>query len=292
MNHHRGHHASFGRGCPYSYRAPWWNGRGAHGGFRPHWASNNFGCGGNTAASASAENNNSTSNSNSNSCPSSKCGGSSQSRLLARFVADVSISDGTFMEPEQNFVKIWKMRNEGITAWEEGTRLAFVGGDKLSAIEFVSVPAVNAGDEIDISVDMVSPSRAGRYIGYWRLSSPDGTRFGQRVWVDVVVSPSASTSPSAPAVASPSPLPTSVVQSNSVTAVVPAKDVMEVETQPKVAPAVVATPPAPAEEEPVSTEVQQLMDMGFTNKALNRQLLEANRNDIFKVVQILLNNLN
>jgi len=139
---------------------------------------------------------------------------------------------------------------------------------------------------------MVSPSRAGRYIGYWRLSSPDGTRFGQRVWVDVVVSPSASTSPSAPAVASPSPLPTSVVQSNSVTAVVPAKDVMEVETQPKVAPAVVATPPAPAEEEPVSTEVQQLMDMGFTNKALNRQLLEANRNDIFKVVQILLNNLN
>jgi next-to-BRCA1 protein 1 len=202
-------------------------------------------------------------------------------------VADVSISDGTFMEPEQSFVKIWKMRNEGTKAWEEGTRLAFVGGDKLSAIEYVSVPAVNAGDEIDISVDMVSPSRAGRYIGYWRLSSPDGTRFGQRVWVDVVVSPSASTSASAPAAASPSSLPT-VVQSNSV-APVPAKDVMEVESQPKVAPVVIATP---AEEEPVSTEVQQLMDMGFTNKALNRQLLEANRNDIFKVVQILLNNLN
>jgi next-to-BRCA1 protein 1 len=108
-------------------------------------------------------------------------------RYLGRFVADVSIEDGTNVNPEQPFIKIWKIRNEGTCAWPEATRLIFVGGDKLSNMEAIAVPAIEPNSEVDIAADMIAPSKPGRYVSYWRLATPDGTRFGQRVWVDIIV---------------------------------------------------------------------------------------------------------
>lgn len=41
--------------------------------------------------------------------------------------------------------------------------------------------------EMDVAVDFVAPARPGRYISYWRLASPSGQKFGQRVWVHIQV---------------------------------------------------------------------------------------------------------
>jgi len=193
-----------------------------------------------------------------------------QPRYFARFVADVTVEDGTNVNPDQSLVKIWKLRNESTVAWPENTRLAFVGGDKLTNVEAVAVPAVEPGAEVDIAVDMVAPSKPGRYVGYWRLAAPDGTRFGQRVWVDITVIPAET----APAVPEPVSAPATT---------------MEVE-----APAPVATTPAPVAvpekpvEIPVSAEHQQLLDMGFLDRTLNMQLLAKNSNDVLRTVQDLL----
>lgn len=107
---------------------------------------------------------------------------------LARFVQDVNMGDrGATLSPSEKFTKIWRMRNEGGAAWAENTVLTFVGGDQLGAPEAVTVPAVAASEEVDIAVDMVAPSVPGRYVSYWRLCTPDGHRFGHRVWVDIIV---------------------------------------------------------------------------------------------------------
>lgn len=37
--------------------------------------------------------------------------------------------------------------------------------------------------EIDIAVDFISPDLPGRYLSCWKMASPSGTKFGQRVWV-------------------------------------------------------------------------------------------------------------
>lgn len=190
---------------------------------------------------------------------------SPQPRYFARFVSDLTVEDGTNVNPEQSLVKIWKMRNESTVAWPENTRLAFVGGDKLASVEAVAVPAVEPGNEVDIAVDMVAPSKPGRYVGYWRLAAPDGSRFGQRVWVDITVVPPEVTSP-ATVVATPAAS-------------------MEVE-----APAQQSTPVVErAVSEPTITpEHQQLLDMGFLDKSLNVQLLAKNSNDVLRTVQDLL----
>jgi next-to-BRCA1 protein 1 len=186
-----------------------------------------------------------------------------QPRYLARFVADVTVEDGTNVNPSQALVKIWKLRNESTVAWPENTRLAFVGGDKLANVEAVAVPAVEPGAEVDIAVDMTAPSKPGRYVGYWRLAAPDGTRFGQRVWVDITVIPTES---------EPTPVSAPVTT-------------MEVESP---APVAAPTPVEKPAEAPVSAEHQQLLDMGFLDRTLNMQLLAKNSNDVLRTVQDLL----
>jgi len=123
-----------------------------------------------------------------------ECG--KKERLIARHVKDVTIPEGTSILPGTPFLKTWRIRNEGID-WPEGCRLLFIsrhGGDIMGASEFVLVEGkVAAGAEVDISVQMVAPKEAGKYIGFWRLSDSQGKKFGQRFSVAIVVgSPSSS----------------------------------------------------------------------------------------------------
>lgn len=242
-------------------------------------------------------------------------------RLLARFVADVTIQDGTQMESNTAFTKIWKLRNEG-AQWPENTSLIFVGGDQMSKLDTIPVTALANGQEVDIAVDMNAPSKPGRYVGYWRLSHPDGSRFGQRVWVDICVVDPTNTSN----VQSPIPMDTPVEVSpvdvmetekvndtmtegfvmitnnnpQEVNAVTPPAEPIVVEpiqpsaplqavpptvTSPAVQPFTPVVPSVPS----ISPELAQLMEMGFTSDIeFLAALLSANGNDVLKTVQQLL----
>lgn len=60
-------------------------------------------------------------------------------RLDSRFILDVNVIDGTMMAPSTAFTKIWRMRNNGTTAWPKGTQLVWIGGDKLSESDSVDL---------------------------------------------------------------------------------------------------------------------------------------------------------
>ena len=51
--------------------------------------------------------------------------------LRAAFVADNNIPDGTVFPPGAEFVKSWRMRNNGPRAWPATTELVFVAGDRM-----------------------------------------------------------------------------------------------------------------------------------------------------------------
>jgi len=115
--------------------------------------------------------------------------GAQQTKLVSRLVSDVAVFDGTQVAPSTPFTKIWRIKNVGELPWPPGTMLLFVGGDQMSAALAVPLPrrVVLPGEEIDVAVDMVAPAEVGRYIGYWRLCTPGGRRFGQRVWCHIQV---------------------------------------------------------------------------------------------------------
>ena len=72
--------------------------------------------------------------------------------LRATFISDNNISDGHLLPPGAEFVKSWKMLNDGVRDWPENTQLIFVAGDKLVSEEntMVKVGKVAAGEETDI----------------------------------------------------------------------------------------------------------------------------------------------
>lgn len=51
----------------------------------------------------------------------------------------------------------------------------------------ISVDGFPIDQEIDVGVDFVTPAKPGGYVSYWRLASPTGQMFGQRVWVFIQV---------------------------------------------------------------------------------------------------------
>jgi len=106
---------------------------------------------------------------------------------LARYVSDFSISDGTVLTPGERFTKVWKVRNDGREQWPENTTLTFHSGDRLSYEHDLVVAQAKPQEDILISIDLVAPTKEGRYTGYWRLCSPEGQYFGQKIWTDIYV---------------------------------------------------------------------------------------------------------
>ena len=115
--------------------------------------------------------------------------------LNSAFVADVSIPDDTQISPSRPFMKTWRVRNTGTCDWEEGTVLVFSSGDRMGGPDSVPVGAVDAGDTVDITVDLTAPSSPGTYKGNWQLEDPEGTRFGTIIYVQIVVPAPATDTP-------------------------------------------------------------------------------------------------
>lgn len=115
----------------------------------------------------------------------------------AKYVTDVTIPDDSVLAPETAFTKTWRVRNTGSCAWEAGTQLVFVSGEAMSGPAAVDAPVAEAGAEVDISVDLISPADPGTYRGNWQLQAPDGTRFGPLLYLRIVVQEPVTETPTA-----------------------------------------------------------------------------------------------
>lgn len=74
--------------------------------------------------------------------------------------------------PSTQFVKTWKIRNEGEVPFPEGCTLTFHKGDIMGGPQSIPVPQVAPEQEVELSVTLLSPSSNGKYFGIWRLTRP------------------------------------------------------------------------------------------------------------------------
>jgi hypothetical protein len=110
------------------------------------------------------------------------------------FLVDVTIPDGTILAPEENFVKTWRVKNTGTCGWTTSFALGFSYGNLMSGNDATLPNSVDAGDSIDISVDLTTPKATGWYGGWWRLRNESGLFFGDFVYVSILVSDGQETS--------------------------------------------------------------------------------------------------
>ncbi len=106
----------------------------------------------------------------------------------AEFVLDVTIPDGTDLNPGVSFTKTWRLKNTGTSTWTTSYSLVFISGDKMG--DTASVPLaqqVLPGESVDISVVLVAPATPGRYKGYWKMLNSAGQFFDDSIYVEIDV---------------------------------------------------------------------------------------------------------
>ncbi len=129
------------------------------------------------------------------------------------WVADLTFDDQNMtapaqMQPGQGFAKSWRVRNAGNCNWAADYTLRFifgnVAGADMGGRAIAIGRAVNPGELVDLSVNLIAPAAAGTYQGFWQMYNSAGAPFGERVWAGIVV-PGAPTPVPPPPTAVPLP---------------------------------------------------------------------------------------
>jgi hypothetical protein len=108
--------------------------------------------------------------------------------LAASFVSDVTIPDNTSVDAGAGFVKTWRLKNTSTCTWDTNYALAFQEGEQMGAPGNVTISTATAPEAtIDVSVPFTAPTSSGTYTSTWRMRSPDGTPFGNHVYVVIRV---------------------------------------------------------------------------------------------------------
>lgn len=101
----------------------------------------------------------------------SSSGGACQDSAL--MIADVTVPDDTQMPKGQTFTKTWRFMNNGKCKWT-GYTIAFVAGDRMASPDSAPVPDTEAGETVDVSVELTAPSIDGSYTGFYELRKANG----------------------------------------------------------------------------------------------------------------------
>jgi next-to-BRCA1 protein 1 len=105
----------------------------------------------------------------------------------ARFVEDLTVPDGTVVAPGVALDKRWSVLNAGSCDWSAGYRLVRVGTSAIEGLAELALFPASAGATAEWQVEVRAPSEPGEYLARWRARAPDGTLFGEEVYLLIFV---------------------------------------------------------------------------------------------------------
>lgn len=105
------------------------------------------------------------------------------------FISDLTIPDGTIVQPGDVIQKQWLVENSGTCNWDARYKFKLINGSEMGAkTESVLYPA-RAGTEATLSLEFIAPSEPGNYGNAWQAIAPNGEPFGDLFFMQIVVQP-------------------------------------------------------------------------------------------------------
>ena len=104
-----------------------------------------------------------------------------------QFIEDLTIPDGLEVKAGTAIDKRWLVENSGTCNWGTDYRLKLIEGPSLgSATELALYPALS-GSQANIRILFQAPGITGPYRSAWQAHAPDGSPFGDIIYIDIQV---------------------------------------------------------------------------------------------------------
>ncbi|MEA4909746.1 MAG: NBR1-Ig-like domain-containing protein [Anaerolineaceae bacterium] len=120
---------------------------------------------------------------------------------------DVTVPDGSLMEPGEIFTKVWLVKNSGDCPWNAQFDLYFQSGERMQAPgtlhplffpagsyldqEIGGWPAplveVGPGESAELALVLRAPDEPGEYRSYWVMTNAAGELLQANLWADIRV---------------------------------------------------------------------------------------------------------
>lgn len=104
------------------------------------------------------------------------------------FLSDITIEDNTSVLPNETIDKQWLVENSGTCNWDSTYRLKWIGGDPMGAEQEQMIFPAHAGAKVTLRILFTAPSAEGPYESAWQAYSPDGSAFGDPIFIKIIVS--------------------------------------------------------------------------------------------------------
>ena len=105
------------------------------------------------------------------------------------FVQDLTIPDGTDVNPGEPVDKQWLVTNSGTCNWDALYRFKLISGEAMQAAAEQALFPARAGTQATLRVIFTAPQDTGMHQTAWQAVSPDGITFGDAVYMQISVSP-------------------------------------------------------------------------------------------------------
>ncbi len=103
------------------------------------------------------------------------------------FTNDLTIPDGSSVEPGATLDKRWEVRNTGSCNWDERYSLRLTAGDPLGAKDQQALFPARSGASLVIRIEFQAPLQAGNYRSAWQAYNPAGQPFGDPIFIAINV---------------------------------------------------------------------------------------------------------
>jgi len=104
-----------------------------------------------------------------------------------QFLDDLTVPDGTEVEPGQSFSKRWLVKNTGSCNWDRAYSLQLISGLALGAEKIQDLYPARQATTAVLEITFSAPDNPGRYNSWWQAYDPDGNRFGDPVYLEISV---------------------------------------------------------------------------------------------------------
>ena len=103
------------------------------------------------------------------------------------YLEDLSVPDGSSVQPGAQVDKRWRLENSGSCNWDEHYHLRLIAGPSLGVPSEQALYPARSGTHAVIRMLMTAPAEPGTYHSAWRAYNPKDEPFGDIFFIEIVV---------------------------------------------------------------------------------------------------------